>query len=125
MNQTLGPKPREGYVLWLIKMLTAVLILILLGVHLIINHLIGAEGLLSYADIIRMYKLPFIPIMEAIFLITVVTHAFIGLRSILLDLNFNARVQKWIDRVLVVAGAFLILYGAAVLVIVASKPLPG
>jgi succinate dehydrogenase hydrophobic anchor subunit len=120
-----GPKPREGFALWMIKMVTAVLIIFLLAVHFVMNHLAGSEGLMTYADVVRYYKIPFVPFMEAIFLIAVVTHAFVGLRSILLDLNPGEKTLRWIDRSLVLVASILILYGGTLLVIVASKPIVG
>ena len=81
------PKPREGAWLWLYKIVAGLFIVVLLGVHFIVNHLVAPEGLLSYNDVVRYYTNPIVPVMEIAFLIFVISHALVGLRSILLDLN--------------------------------------
>jgi succinate dehydrogenase hydrophobic anchor subunit len=105
------PKPREGTWLWLYKIVAGVLIVVLLGVHFVVNHLVAPSGLLSYDDVIRYYQVPLIPIMEVAFLVFVVSHALVGMRSILLDLNPSDNVLKVADVVLWVVGIISIAYG--------------
>lgn len=102
----------ENTWLWLIKILTGPLLLILLGIHLTVNHFIGAEhGLLNYADVIAYYRNPIIPIMEILFLAAVVTHSLSGLRGIVLDLKPSRTFLKILDVILVVFGVSVIIYG--------------
>ena len=86
------PKPREGAFLWLFKIVAGLLIVVLLGVHFVVNHLVAPEGLLSYEDVIRYYDNPIFPIMEVFFLVFVIAHALVGLRSILLEIQVAGRV---------------------------------
>jgi len=105
------PKMREGAWLWLFKIFAGLMIVVLLGIHFVVNHLVAPGGLLSYADVIRYYQNPIIPIMEILFLAFVVSHALVGLRSIILDLNPPDQFLRVLDIVLIIAGAGAIIYG--------------
>jgi succinate dehydrogenase / fumarate reductase, membrane anchor subunit len=122
-GQVSAPKPGENTWLWLIKIITGPLLVILLGIHLAVNHFIGQTGLLTYADVIAYFKNPIIPVMEIIFLATVVTHSLIGLRSILLDLKPSRAVLRVIDWALIVLGLLSIAYGTWLALVIASKSL--
>lgn len=117
---TTQPGSREGSGLWLIKIGAGLLIVVLMTVHFIINHAVVPGGLLSYDDVINYYNIWFIPIMEGIFLVVIVVHMLLGLRSILLDLNPSTRISKSLDIVFMVLGIGMISYGIWLLVTVAS-----
>jgi succinate dehydrogenase / fumarate reductase membrane anchor subunit len=116
-----APRAGENMWLWLVKMITGPLLVILLLIHFIVNHFIAETGLLTYADVVAYYRNPLIPIMEILFLTTVVTHSLIGLRGIILDLNPARRLLKVIDWGLVVAGIAAISYGVWLALVIASK----
>lgn len=117
------PKSREGVGLWLIKIITGLLVVIVLSIHFIINHAIVPGGLLTYQDVLRYYTVWIVPVMEAIFLVVVVTHSLTGLRGIFLDLNPSPKVSKWLDRILLIVGAIAIVYGIWLLIVVTNKGL--
>ena len=71
---------------WLTQASLGILLILLLGVHLTVNHWVAPQGLLTYADIVHYYDVPGIAWMEATFLIVVVIHCLLGIHSILLDL---------------------------------------
>lgn len=106
-----APKNGEGAWLWLIKIFGGVLIVVILIIHLIVNHFIAEGGLLTYADVVRYYSNPIIPIMEISFLILVVSHSLIGLRSIILDLNPSRSLLTAVNLVFTVVGVVSIGYG--------------
>ncbi len=87
-----------------------VLVLIL---HFTVNHLLGSmpSGLMTYADIVRYYQNPIIPSIEILFLVTVVTHCLLGLRSILLDMNPSRQVLSIATWLLGLLGVSSIVYG--------------
>jgi succinate dehydrogenase / fumarate reductase membrane anchor subunit len=114
------PKPGEGFWLWLIKLATGVLIVVLLLVHFIVNHL-AQQGLLNYADVIAYYSNPGIVVMEITFLAAVVSHTLIGLRGIILDLNPPAKLMSTIDWVLVIVGIGAVVYGISLAMVIASR----
>lgn len=106
-----APKSREGTWLWLLKIITGLLIIIILFIHLIVNHFIGEKALLTFADVVKYYQNPIIPIMEGAFLIFVVSHSLIGLRSIILDLKPSDAALKVVDVVFTLAGIGFVVYG--------------
>src|SRR5574338_162609 len=89
-----APRPGETTWVWLVKIVTGPLLILVFILHLTVNHYIGSlpSGLMTYADIVRYYQNPIIPAVEILFLITVVTHSLIGLRGIILDMNPSRQV---------------------------------
>ena len=118
LNQS---KPSENTWLWLVKVLAGLFIVVLMGIHFIVNHLVAPGGLLTYSDVIAYYQNPIIPIMEGFFLIFVVGHALLGLRSIILDLNPKPTRMRWIDFILFSLGAAAVLYGIWLIIILVLK----
>jgi succinate dehydrogenase / fumarate reductase membrane anchor subunit len=114
------PRPGEGFWLWLIKLATGVLIIVLLLVHFIVNHL-AQGGLLTYAGVIAYYANPAIVAMEIVFLAVVVSHTLIGLRGILLDLNPSPKIMGIVDWLLVLVGIGAVVYGISLALVVASR----
>jgi succinate dehydrogenase / fumarate reductase membrane anchor subunit len=116
-----APRSGENFWLWLIKMVTGPILVVLLLIHFIVNHLIAETGLLTYADVVAYYRNAFVPIMEVLFLVTVVAHSLIGLRGILLDLNPARRLLKVIDWGLILGGVIAISYGVWLVLVIVSR----
>ena len=96
---------------WLIQAALGTMLVILLGIHLIVNHWAAPQGLLTYADVVHYYDIPGIVWMEAAFLTVVTTHCLLGLHSILVDLNLGPRITSIVTWLFVLAGVGTILYG--------------
>ncbi|GAB4578314.1 MAG: hypothetical protein Fur0022_10490 [Anaerolineales bacterium] len=107
----MSPNPTENVWLWLLKIVSGVLIIVILIIHLIVNHFTAPNGLLSHAEVVAYYQNPLIPIMEGFFLVFVVVHSLLGLRSILLDLRPARSVLRVIDGLLMILGISAIGYG--------------
>ena len=118
-------RPREGAWLWLAKVVTGVLVFALLVIHLLVNHLVAEGGLLTYADVLAYYANPVIPLMEGAFLILVVTHALLGVRSIVLDMSLAPAIVRGVDVLLCGVGVLSIGYGLWLLYTLASRAVPG
>lgn len=116
-----APKPGENTWLWLFKIASGVLIVVILIFHLVVNHFVAPEGLLSYADIVAYYQNPLVPLMEGIFLVLVVGHSLTGLRSILLDLNPSRSVLRVADVVLALLGTAALVSGLQILSAVVAQ----
>ncbi len=121
MRESLSPKRLEGSGRWLLKILTGLLIVIFLGIHFVVNHLVAPGGLLTYADVVAYFQNPVIVVMEISFLVLVVVHSFLGLRSILLDLNPSPTVLRMANFVLVVIGTAAIIYGIWLALTIAGR----
>lgn len=112
---------REKSRLWFVKVLAGLLIIFFMTLHMIVNHLVAPEGLLSYQDVLDYYQNPIIPIIEILFLITVITHCLLGLRSIILDLNPAAGLMKKLDVGLLLLGLISAIYGILLVIIITSR----
>jgi succinate dehydrogenase / fumarate reductase membrane anchor subunit len=121
MEKSLAKRNTENSWLWLVKIIAGLLVILMLGLHFIVNHLLAPNGLLSYAEVVAYYKIPIIPIIEVIFLITVITHAFIGLRSIVLDLNPSPTALRWVNIFLVLLGSVCIFYGTWLVIVITGR----
>jgi succinate dehydrogenase/fumarate reductase cytochrome b subunit len=97
------------------------MLVILLGVHLIVNHWAAPHGLLTYADVVHYYDLPGIVWMEAAFLTVVTAHCLLGLHSILVDLNLRPRITSIFTWLFVLAGVGTVLYGLWLIRIIALQ----
>jgi len=117
-----GPRPGENTWIWLIKMVTGPLLLVVLGLHFSVNHYMGSmsSGLMTYEDVIRYFQNPLIPAIEILFLVTVVTHSLIGMRGIVLDMNPSKNVLSIVTWLMVVLGASSIAYGIWLALTIAS-----
>jgi succinate dehydrogenase membrane anchor subunit len=109
------PKSGEGMWLWLIKIVSGLLIILLLVLHFTVNHLgmisITNNGLLTHAGVVQYYSNPLIPAIEILFLMFVIPHSLIGLRSILLDMKPSRSALKVINWVMLIVGSIAIVYG--------------
>ena len=121
IRNTSAPRSGENSWLWLVKIVTGPLLIILILVHFIVNHFIGQNGLLTYADVVAYYSNPLIPLMEILFLATVVTHSLSGLRGIILDLKPSRGVLTAVDWLLALVGVAAVSYGAWLALVIASR----
>lgn len=115
------PKPGEGSWLWFLKILTGLLIVVLLGIHFVVNHFIAQNGLLTWADVVAYYRNPIVPVMEILFLAFVVSHSLIGLRGIILDLNPSKAVLTFINWLFSIVGIAAVAWGVYLITVIVSK----
>jgi succinate dehydrogenase hydrophobic anchor subunit len=115
------PKHNEGVWLWLLKIIAGLLVIIVLGIHFVINHAVAPGGLLTYEDVIRYYKVPIVPIMEIFFLVVVVAHALLGFRGIILDLNPVPKLRRVMDWIFGIAGIIAVVYGSWLVIVLAGR----
>jgi succinate dehydrogenase hydrophobic anchor subunit len=111
----------ENFWIWFLKIISGLIIVVFLGLHLVVNHLVAPEGLLSYEDVLQYYSYPFIPVIEVLFLITVVSHSLIGIRSIILDLNPSQKLIRGINILFFSGGLIAIAYGMWLVYIIAGR----
>ncbi|MCS6994406.1 MAG: hypothetical protein N2117_05105 [Anaerolineales bacterium] len=118
-----GPRPGETAWLWLVKIVTGPLLVLILALHLTVNHYLGSahSGLMTYDDIVAYFRNPLIPAIEILFVITVVTHSLVGLRGIVLDLNPPRSVLRLINWGFGLFGLLTIGYGIWLALVIASK----
>jgi succinate dehydrogenase hydrophobic anchor subunit len=118
-----GPRPEENSTLWLVKITTGPLLVLVIILHFTVNHYMGStsSGLMTYEDVIKYFQNPLIPVVEILFLITVVTHCLIGLRGIFLDLKPSRQGITVINWVLTLVGVSTVVYGIWLALAIASQ----
>jgi succinate dehydrogenase hydrophobic anchor subunit len=100
-----------GTLRWFIQAGLGILLIVLLSLHLLVNHLAAPHGLLSHADVVRYYDVPGIVLMEAMFLFIVTAHCLLGLHSILLDINLSSTFTIALTWLLIILGISVVIYG--------------
>jgi succinate dehydrogenase hydrophobic anchor subunit len=112
---------RGGGALWVLQALTGLGLIVLLGLHMIAQHFLVEGGLRTYQDVLAYIANPVVFILEVIFLLVVVPHAFLGLRAVLLDLGPSSRTSRIMDGVLVVIATITTIYGVVLFVVLQGR----
>jgi succinate dehydrogenase / fumarate reductase membrane anchor subunit len=96
---------------WIIQAVTGALLIVLLGLHMVVQHFVVAGGLRTFTDVVTYISNPFVFVLEVAFLIVVTWHALLGVRAILFDLGLKPTTEHKVDVVLAVIGVFTVSYG--------------
>jgi succinate dehydrogenase / fumarate reductase membrane anchor subunit len=96
---------------WPLQAASGVLLVVLAGLHMLSHHLVAPEGLRTYREVIEYLTTPSVIVLETLFSATVIFHALAGVRSILLDIDALIEHRPTINKVLVVLGLIMFLYG--------------
>ena len=97
---------------WLFQRITAVLIIVTLGVHLIFTHILGISDI-TYNTIGERMMHGAYTAVDIILLLAAVYHALNGLRMVLMDYWFGRRKSAvGLNIVLWVVGIAAVVYGA-------------
>ena len=118
-----GPRPGENTWTWLLKIATGPLLVLILILHLTVNHYLGSlsSGLMTYEDVIRYFQNPIIVAIEILFVVTVVTHSLLGFHSILLDMHPPRSllvISTWLHVMVWIAA---VVYGIWLALAIASQ----
>jgi succinate dehydrogenase / fumarate reductase membrane anchor subunit len=124
-NAISQPKPGETTWLWLLKLVTGVLVILILGTHLIVQHLVNPDGLLTFEQVVEWVSNPWVALMEGTFVVLAVFHALLGVRSVLLDLRPSQGVIRIIDITFAIVGVVAIVYGVWLLQAIRAHGLSG
>jgi len=108
--------------LWFWHILSAVVILVLLGIHMGTMHLgellhmmgIGSGDPVGSAQVFERSRQAVYMVTYILLLGTGLFHGLYGLRSIFFELSLSKSVEKTIGGVLAVAGGALFIYGSYV-----------
>jgi succinate dehydrogenase / fumarate reductase membrane anchor subunit len=116
--------------LWFLHIITAVVILFLLGSHIGIMHMGSILSHLGFnfsdhptnsVEVFERSRQVLFMIVYIALLGTALFHGLYGLRSIFYELSLPKALEKTIGRVLCVAGIALFLYGSYVAVLLVRK----
>lgn len=108
---------------WRWTVITGGALLVLLVAHMIAHHFVVEEvgGLRTYQQVLDYIANPLIFTIECFFLVTVTTHALMGLRAVLFDMGFGGRARRRIDAGLWVLGIATVAYGFFLVGTLASR----
>jgi succinate dehydrogenase hydrophobic anchor subunit len=112
--------------LWFWHILSAVVILVLLGIHMGIMHLgaiwsalgIGSGDPVKAAEVFHRSEQSIFMITYIVLLGAALFHGLYGLRSMLFELSLSKTIEKAIGGLCAVAGVVLFIYGSYVAVVV-------
>ena len=96
---------------WILQAFTGVMLVIVLGVHMVVQHFVVAGGLRDYRQVVEYISNPFVFLLEVSFLIIVTWHALLGVRAILLDLGLKPSTERKWTAALTVVGVVTVAYG--------------
>lgn len=96
---------------WILQAVTGALLIVLLGLHMVVQHFVVAGGLRQFADVVTYLSNPFVFALEIAFLIVVTWHALLGVRAILFDLGLQPTTERTVDRGLTLLGVLTVAYG--------------
>lgn len=106
--------------LWFWHILTAVIILVLLGLHMGIMHLgailnavgLGSSEPVKSAEVFHRSQQVFFMVTYILLLGAALFHGLYGLRSMLFELSLSKAMEKTIGGLCAVAGFVLFIYGS-------------
>jgi succinate dehydrogenase cytochrome b556 subunit len=96
---------------WILQAITGALLVVLLGLHMIVQHFVVAGGLRNYHEVVVYLSNPFVFLLEIVFLIVVTWHALLGVRAILLDLGLKSTSERKWTTALAIMGILAVAYG--------------
>jgi len=96
---------------WILQAFTGVMLVVLLGLHMVVQHFVVAGGLRNYEQVVQYISNPFVFLLEIAFLIVVTWHALLGVRAILLDLGLKPATERKVTAFLSIVGVVAVAYG--------------
>lgn len=102
---------------------SGIALVVLATMHIVAQHFVvhGTGGLRTYHQVLQYLSNPVFVVVECAFLLALVIHAMLGLRSILLDFDLGPRTRRHLSKLLWGLGTVTFCYGAAVVLILASR----
>jgi succinate dehydrogenase cytochrome b556 subunit len=96
---------------WILQAFTGVMLVVLLGLHMVVQHFVVKGGLRDYQQVVQYLSNPFVFLLEIAFLIIVTWHALLGVRAILLDLSLKPVTERKVTATLWIVGLIVVAYG--------------
>jgi succinate dehydrogenase cytochrome b556 subunit len=96
---------------WILQAFTGIMLVVLLGLHMVVQHFVVAGGLRNYEQVVQYISNPFVFLLEVAFLIVVTWHALLGVRAIILDLGLKPATERRVTAFLSIVGVLTVAYG--------------
>jgi succinate dehydrogenase / fumarate reductase, membrane anchor subunit len=104
-------RERTGSWSWILQAFTGALLVVLLGLHMVVQHFVVEGGLRNYQQVAQYISNPFVFLLEIAFLIVVTWHALLGVRAIILDLGLKPATERKVTASLSIVGVIIMAYG--------------
>lgn len=96
---------------WILQAFTGVMLVVLLGLHMVVQHFVVAGGLRNYQQVVEYLSNPFVFLLEIAFLIIVTWHALLGVRAVILDLGLKPTAERRVTATMWIIGVLTVAYG--------------
>ena len=96
---------------WILQAFTGIMLVVLLGLHMVVQHFVVTGGLRQYQQVVQYISNPFVFLLEIAFLIIVTWHALLGVRAVILDLGLKPASERRVTAVLSIVGVIVVAYG--------------
>jgi succinate dehydrogenase / fumarate reductase membrane anchor subunit len=96
---------------WILQAFTGVMLVVLLGLHMVVQHFVVKGGLRDYQQVVQYISNPFVFLLEIAFLIIVTWHALLGVRAVILDLGLKPASERKVTAILSIIGVVTVAYG--------------
>jgi succinate dehydrogenase / fumarate reductase membrane anchor subunit len=96
---------------WILQAFTGIMLVVLLGLHMVVQHFVVTGGLRQYQQVVQYISNPFVFLLEIAFLIIVTWHALLGVRAVILDLGLKPASERRVTAVLSIVGVVVVAYG--------------
>lgn len=106
------PRTALGSLGWIWQVITGAALIPLAGLHMVAQHFMVEGGLRGFDQVQAYLSNPIAWPIELLFLISVISHALLGVRAVLVDLGPSPRQARWLDIALIVIGVASVAYGA-------------
>jgi succinate dehydrogenase hydrophobic anchor subunit len=114
---------RRSTKVWWWTVGTGAALLALVTVHMVAHHFVVDEvgGLRTYQQVLDYVSNPLILTLECLLLVAVTIHAMLGVRSVLFDFDLTPHGRRLVDVALWVLGVMTVVYGFALLAVLAWR----
>lgn len=96
---------------WIWQAVTGAALILLAGLHMVAQHFVVEGGLRDYQDVQTYLRNPVILALEVLFLISVTSHALLGVRAIVFDFGLSEAAERRVTQALTVFGLVAVVYG--------------
>jgi succinate dehydrogenase / fumarate reductase membrane anchor subunit len=96
---------------WFWQAVTGLALLFLVGLHMVAQHFVAQGGLRDYQQVVDYLSNPLIVVIEIAFLLSVTTHAMLGVRAILFDLGLSEKAERMVTYACALIGVVIVVYG--------------
>ena len=104
--------------MWLVKAVSGGLLIVFLGTHLVAQHLLVEGGLRDYDAVVAYLRHPVALAAELGLLVTVVAHAALGVRAVLVDMLPGERALRRATWVIGAVSLGCLAYGIGLTLVV-------